>query len=61
MKRRGFSPDQLRNIKDAYRILYREKLPLTQARERLGELRSTQPELAILIDFIDKSERSLIR
>ena len=61
LKRRGFTPDQLRNLKEAYRILYREQLQLTEARDRLAVLAETQPELLILVDFIDKSERSLIR
>ena len=61
LKRRGFTPAQLRNLKDAYRILYREQLQLAEARDRLAELAKTQPELAILVDFIDRSERSLIR
>jgi UDP-N-acetylglucosamine acyltransferase len=61
LKRRGFTADQLRNLKDAYRILYREQLQLTEARARLATLAETQVELRILVDFIDKSERSLIR
>jgi len=61
LKRRGFTADQLRNLKEAYRILYREQLQLSEARERLAVLAETQPELRILVDFIDKSERSLIR
>ncbi|MBN8279551.1 MAG: acyl-ACP--UDP-N-acetylglucosamine O-acyltransferase [Gammaproteobacteria bacterium] len=61
LKRRGFTPEQLRNLKDAYRILYREQLQLAEARARLAELAGTQPELRLLVDFIDKSERSLIR
>lgn len=61
LKRRGFSADQLRNLKEAYRILYREQLQLAEARDRLAALAETQPELRILVDFIDKSERSLIR
>lgn len=61
LKRRGFTADQLRNLKDAYRILYREQLQLAEARERLAGLAATQPELRILVEFIDQSERSLIR
>lgn len=61
LKRRGFTPEQLRNLKEAYRILYREQLQLAEARDRLALLAGTQPELRILVDFIDKSERSLIR
>ncbi len=61
LKRRGFTADQLRNLKEAYRILYREQLQLTEARARLAALAETQVELQILVDFIDNSERSLIR
>lgn len=61
LKRRGFTAEQLRNLKEAYRILYREQLQLAEARDRLAALAGTQPELRILVDFIDQSERSLIR
>jgi UDP-N-acetylglucosamine acyltransferase len=61
LKRRGFTADQLRNLKDAYRILYREGLQLAEARGRLAELAITQPELGILVEFLDRSERSIVR
>lgn len=61
LKRRGFTAEQLRNLKDAYRILYRDQLQLADARERLALLAETQPEVRLLVDFIDQSERSLIR
>jgi UDP-N-acetylglucosamine acyltransferase len=38
LKRRGFSADQIRNIKNAYRILYRSDLKLADATKRLEEL-----------------------
>ena len=61
LKRRGFSPDQIRNLRNAYRLLYRSDLPLAAAVEQLGALVGTQPELKPLLDFIQTSERSLIR
>jgi UDP-N-acetylglucosamine acyltransferase len=61
LKRRGFTAGQLQNLKEAYRILYRDGLRLADARERLVERVATQPELAILVEFLDKSERSLLR
>ena len=61
LKRRGFSADQIRNIKNAYRILYRSDLKLEDATQRLEELAATQPELRILVDFIGRSTRSLVR
>ena len=61
LKRRGFTAEQIRNLKNAYRILYRSDLPLAVAVEQLTELAPTQPELNPLVQFIADSERSLIR
>jgi UDP-N-acetylglucosamine acyltransferase len=61
LKRRGFSAEQIRNLRHAYRVLYRSDLPLAAAVERLDALLATQPELKVLLDFIRTSERSLIR
>ena len=61
LRRRDFSSEQIRNLKEAYRILYRSDLRLTEAREQLTGLAAEQPELAILIEFIDQSERGIIR
>lgn len=61
LKRRGFTPEQIRNIKEAYRILYRTGLRLAEAREQLAELAATQPEIRLIVEFLDKSERSILR
>jgi UDP-N-acetylglucosamine acyltransferase len=61
LKRRGFDADQLRNLKEAYRILYRDGLQLAEARQKLADLAASQPELRVMVEFIDKSERGLIR
>ncbi|HEX4024459.1 MAG TPA: acyl-ACP--UDP-N-acetylglucosamine O-acyltransferase [Steroidobacteraceae bacterium] len=62
LKRRGFSADQIRNLRNAYRILYRSDLPLAAAMEQIVELAVTQPELKPFVDFIAVgSDRSLIR
>lgn len=61
LKRRGFTPEQIRNIKEAYRILYRTGLRLAEAREQLAELAATQPEIRVIVEFLDKSERSILR
>ncbi len=52
LKRRGFTPEQIRNLRNAYRILYRSDLPLAAAVEQLSELATAQPELRLLIEFI---------
>jgi UDP-N-acetylglucosamine acyltransferase len=61
LKRRGFSEQQIRNLRTAFRILYRSELPLAAALEQLTELAPSQPELQPLLDFIASSDRSLIR
>lgn len=61
LKRRGFSAEQIRNLKEAYRILYRDGLPLAEARTRLAALMESQTELRPLVEFIDSSERGLVR
>jgi UDP-N-acetylglucosamine acyltransferase len=61
LKRRGFGPQQIRNIRNAYRILYRSELTLAAAVEQLTALARQQPELAIFVEFIGRSTRSLVR
>jgi UDP-N-acetylglucosamine acyltransferase len=61
LKRRGFSPQQIRNIRNAYRILYRSELTLATAVEQLTALAREQPELATFVEFIGRSTRSLVR
>jgi UDP-N-acetylglucosamine acyltransferase len=61
LKRRGFSPEQIRNIRNAFRVLYRSGLRLVEATEELKKLAAEQPEVQPFVDFIAASERSLVR
>jgi UDP-N-acetylglucosamine acyltransferase len=61
LKRRGFTPEQIRNLKNAYRVLYRSDLKLADAVAELTSRLATQPELRIFVDFIGESTRSLVR
>ncbi|MDH3509668.1 MAG: acyl-ACP--UDP-N-acetylglucosamine O-acyltransferase [Gammaproteobacteria bacterium] len=61
LKRRDFSAEQIRNLKSAYRLLYRKGLSIAAAREQIAELASEQPELRIIVEFIDRSERGIFR
>ena len=61
LKRRGFTPEQLRNVKEAYRILYRSGLRLVEAREQLVALAADHPEVGVIVQFMDRSERSIVR
>jgi UDP-N-acetylglucosamine acyltransferase len=61
LKRRGFTEDQIRNIRDAYRTLYRSDLRLVEALEKMQPTASTQPEVRAFVDFIGTSTRSIVR
>ena len=61
MRRNGFSPEQIANVKNAYKILYRQGLSYEETRHRIGKLAETAPELLVLHDFFTNSQRSIIR
>jgi len=61
LRRRGFTADQIQNVKRAYRILYRSGLSLEDAREQLREMAADAPEIQLLADFIESPDRSIIR
>jgi len=55
LKRRGYSPEQIRNIRDAYKVLYRSGLKLSEAMQELQSLVQSQPELGLFVDFLNDS------
>jgi UDP-N-acetylglucosamine acyltransferase len=61
LKRRGFDEEQIRQIREAYRILYRSDLKLAEALEKLRPVAGTRPEIKAFVDFIASSTRSLVR
>ena len=61
LKRRGFTEEQIRNIRDAYRIVYRSDLKLAEALARLAPQTDGRPEIRAFVDFIHASTRSLAR
>jgi UDP-N-acetylglucosamine acyltransferase len=61
LKRRGFTEEQILNIRRAYRLLYRSGLKLNDALERLEAAAVTQVELLPFVEFIRRSTRSIVR
>lgn len=61
LKRRGFSAEQIRNIREAYRTIYRSGLARDVALAELDQRLAEQPELKIMIDSARASERGLLR
>ena len=61
LQRRGFTPEQILNIRRAYRLLYRSGLKLKVALEELDKVAATQPEIGPFVEFIKLSSRSIVR
>ena len=61
LRRRGFSPEQVQNVRRAYRTLYRSGLSLEDARNALQEMAQDAEEIRILVEFLAHVERSIIR
>lgn len=61
LRRRQFSDEQIKNIKQAYKLVYRSGLRIEEAVTRLEQLSQSQPELAILSTFLSVQQGSIIR
>ena len=61
LKRRGFSPERIAAIRRAYKTLYVAGLPLAEARAQLAASAHDSPDIAALLDFLDASQRPLMR
>ena len=61
LKRHGYTREQINNVRRAYKILYRESLPLEEATARLTEMAVNAPEVQPLVDFLKLAERGIIR
>jgi UDP-N-acetylglucosamine acyltransferase len=61
LRRRGFTPEQIQQVRRAYKVLYRQGLPLDEARQKLEEMATDSDEIQPLIEFLDSTEKSMIR
>jgi UDP-N-acetylglucosamine acyltransferase len=65
LKRRGFSPEAISALRDAYKLIYRRGLSLDEARlqmrQRQAEEPAVAPALQVMLDFLDGSTRGIIR
>ncbi len=61
LKRRGFSEDAILQIKRAYKTLYKSGLKLTEATNELISIKDEHPELALMVEFLANSNRSILR
>lgn len=61
LERRGFTRERIRKIHHAFRVLINSKLNTTQALERLKAEGDQGEDIALLIKFIEASERGVIK
>ncbi|MBS0212254.1 MAG: acyl-ACP--UDP-N-acetylglucosamine O-acyltransferase [Proteobacteria bacterium] len=61
LRRHGFDADRIATIKRAYRALYVAGTPLAQAREKLADDYAHATDVRQMLDFIERSGRSLLR
>jgi len=61
LKRRGFSDSTLRDLKTAYKIVFRSGLRLEEALEKVAAELDESPELKTFTEFIGNSRRGIAR
>ncbi len=61
LKRRGFDKDVIRNLKEAYRVIYRSGFTVDEALGRLQELAKNTAEIETMITFLNQSSRGILR
>ena len=61
LERRGFSGEAVRDLREAYKILYRSNKNTAQAIDQLRQQFVTSAAVSSLITFIAASERGIVR
>lgn len=61
LRRRGFSAETIQNIHEAYRIIYQGNLTRTDAIRQIKEVLPLTPEIQYIIDFVENSQRGIIK
>jgi UDP-N-acetylglucosamine acyltransferase len=61
LKRRGFTEETLRGLKNAYRLMFRAGLRMEEALEKIGSDYGTIPEVQHFARFIKESQRGIAR
>jgi len=61
LERKGFPPESVKLIKEAFRLIYRSKYNTRQALEAIRKELPPSEEITQIVEFIDQSERGIIR
>jgi UDP-N-acetylglucosamine acyltransferase len=60
LRRRGFTPETIQSIQEAYRILYGGGYNVSQAVEHIEKELAPTPEITMILDFIRNSKRGIL-
>ena len=61
LKRRGFTPEEIGAVKDAYKLIYMSDLLMADVKLKLAEMAVGSAHCARLLAFIESSTRSIVR
>jgi UDP-N-acetylglucosamine acyltransferase len=61
LKRRGYSAEAVRNVREAYKVVYRQGLKLEEAIAELERRVPSQSEIEPLLDSLRRGDRGLLR
>jgi UDP-N-acetylglucosamine acyltransferase len=61
LKRRGFTPEEIGDIKEAYKLIYMSGLVMAEVKAKLAEMGQRSPHCLRLLKFIESSKRPLQR
>jgi len=65
LRRRGYTPERIARVKQMHKLLYRQGLTLTAARDAIAQLARDDPgdagDAAMMLDFLSTAERGIVR
>jgi UDP-N-acetylglucosamine acyltransferase len=61
LERKGFSPERLQALKQAYRLLLRSKLNTSQALAEMRKTLADSADVKELIQFVESAERGIVK
>ena len=61
LKRRDFTDGQIKNIRQAYKLIYRSGLRIEEAEQKLQQIEQENTEITSFVDFLNKQEGGIIR
>lgn len=61
LKRRGFATGVVKQLEQAFKILFYSQLNTTQAIERINSEMEIIPEVKVILDFLERSNRGIVK